>query len=80
MLTDPIKYSTSRQLKEFFDLMSFEELNNLRDFIEGKTKVCDNPKIEECANDVCVITNYVGGAINIKRDDLRKYLETYIKA
>lgn len=80
MHTDSIKYSSQRQLKEFFGFMSSEELNSLRDFIEGKTKVCDNPKIEECANDVCVITNYVGGAINIKRDDLRKYLEAYIKA
>lgn len=80
MLTDSIKYSSQRQLKEFFGSMSPEELNNLRDFIEGKTKVCDNPKIEECADDVCIITNYVGGAINISRDDLCKYLETYIKA
>lgn len=80
MHTDSIKYSSQKQLREFFGLMSPEELNNLRDFIEGKMKVCDNPQIEECANDLCIITNYVGRAINIARTDLRKYLEAYIKA
>lgn len=80
MLTDSIKYSSQKQLKEFFGLLSLEELNKLCDYIEGKTKVCDNPHIEECVNEVCIITNYVGGVINITRADLRKCLETYVKA
>ena len=79
MFTDPIKYSSAKQIKEFLDLLSSEELNNLRNYIEGRTNVCDNPQVKEWADDVCSITNYVGGTINIKRDDLRKYLETYIK-
>lgn len=61
-------------------MLSHDELNNLRDYIDGRTAFCDNPQVIERVNDVCKITNYVGGAINIKRDDLHKSIGSYVKS
>lgn len=77
MLSNPIKFSSRDQIKEFLDLLSSDELKNLSDYINGRVSECENPEIRELAENVYNITNYVGGAINIKKDKLSNVLESY---